>query len=108
MCDTGDPPHRTGAIYSLAPAAEIRAPKYDPWRTMVVTLQGRRVAVELDGQELARFDEENPNNPPRKNWTEPKREPKRPIAGYIGLQVHDPGDVVYFKEVAVRPLARTP
>jgi len=35
---------------------------------------------------------------------EPKREPKRPEAGYIGLQNHDPGDIVWFKEVSVRPL----
>ena len=39
-----------------------------------------------------------------KEWFEPKREPKRPVAGYIGLQNHDPGDVVWFKEVSVRPL----
>jgi hypothetical protein len=25
--------------------------------------------------------------------------------GYLGLQNHDPGDVVTFKEVSVRPLA---
>ena len=31
-------------------------------------------------------------------------EAKRPLAGYIGLQNHDPGDVVFFKEVSVRPL----
>jgi len=26
--------------------------------------------------------------------------------GYIGLQTHDPGDTVFFKEVSVRPLNR--
>jgi hypothetical protein len=29
---------------------------------------------------------------------------KRPEVGYIGLQTHDPGDVVYFKDVSVRPM----
>jgi len=29
-----------------------------------------------------------------------KREPKRPTKGYLGFQNHDPGDVVYFKEVS--------
>ncbi len=33
-----------------------------------------------------------------------KREPKRPLKGYIGLQNHDPGDVVWFKEINVRPI----
>jgi hypothetical protein len=46
------------------------------------------------------------DNPPRKNWTEPIREQKRPTHGYIGLQNHDPGDVVWFREVSVRPLGR--
>jgi hypothetical protein len=108
MCDTGDAFHRTGAIYSLAPAAAAVKTPYDQWRTMTITLSGRTVRVEQDGVELSRFDEDSPDNPPRKNWTEPKREPKRPEAGYIGLQVHDPGDVVWFKEVSVRKLAEQP
>ncbi len=44
--------------------------------------------------------------PPRKHWSEPVRERKRPARGYIGLQNHDPGDVVWFKEVSVRSLDR--
>jgi hypothetical protein len=51
------------------------------------------------------FDATDPNLPPRKQWHEPKREPKRPQAGYIGLQNHDPGEIVWFKEVSVRPLS---
>jgi hypothetical protein len=31
----------------------------------------------------------------------------RPETGYIGLQNHDPGDEVWFKEVSVRPLTET-
>ena len=31
---------------------------------------------------------------------------KRPTVGYIGLQTHDPGDIVFFREVSVRPLAK--
>ena len=37
-----------------------------------------------------------------RKWFEPTREPKRPKTGFIGLQNHDPGDIVYFKEVSVR------
>jgi hypothetical protein len=57
------------------------------------------------GKRLSSFDAAA-DHPPRKNWTEPIREPKRPTHGYIGLQNHDPGDVVWFKEVSVRPLDR--
>jgi hypothetical protein len=102
--DAGDAFHRTGAIYSLTSANG--APPKDPggWRTMVITLAGERVSVDLDGKRVSSFDATAANVPPRKLWYEPKREPKRPASGYIGLQTHDPGDVVWFKEVSVRPL----
>jgi hypothetical protein len=100
----GDAMHRTGSIYSFAPAAEAPIKAADEWRTMTITLQGNLVLVEQDGKQLSRFDPAAQDPPERKQWYEPKREYKRPEAGYIGLQTHDPGDIVYFKEVAVRPI----
>jgi hypothetical protein len=99
----GDQFHGTGSIYSLAPTSTVSR-KTGQWQTMIITLQGTRIFVDLDGQRITSFDSESPNLPARKQWHEPKREPKRPEAGYIGLQNHDPGDVVWFKEVSVRPL----
>ena len=107
ICDTGDALHRTGAIYSLARAADapkVPADSKDAWHTMVITQDGNLVRVELDGKLLTSFDPAGKDNPPRKAWHEPKREHRRPEAGYIGLQTHDPGDVVWFKEVSTRPL----
>jgi hypothetical protein len=43
----------------------------------------------------------NQTVPARKQWFEPQRGP-RPDAGYIGLQNHDQGSTVYFKEVSVK------
>lgn len=103
IADAGDALHRTGAIYSLAPSSA--EPKSGQWRTMIVTLKGERIAVDLDGQRVSDFDPAGANVPPRKTWTEPKREPKRPVVGYLGLQNHDPGDIVWFKEISVRPLS---
>jgi hypothetical protein len=71
---------------------------------MLITLQGTQVSVDLDDKRVTEFDSTDTNVPPRKQWHEPRREPKRPTKGYIGLQNHDPGDVVWFKEVSVRPL----
>jgi hypothetical protein len=105
IADGADAFHRTGAVYSLT-KAEAAPPLADPagWRTMLITLQGERVSVDVDGQRVSTFDAAAGNVPQRKVWHEPKREPKRPTKGYIGLQTHDPGDVVWFKEVSVRPL----
>jgi len=100
----GDAMHRTGWIYSFAPAAEAPPKSADEWRTMTITLQGNLVLVEQDGKQLTRFDPAAQDPPERKQWYEPKRDYKRAQVGYIGLQTHDPGDVVYFKEVSVRTL----
>ena len=103
IADGGDPSHGTGSIYSLAPRSGAST-KPGEWRTMIITLTGEKISVDLDGQRITNFDSASPDLPPRKQWHEPKREPKRPVAGYIGLQNHDPGDVVWFKEVSVRSL----
>lgn len=104
IADAGDEWHRTGSIYSLARSAATSKKAPGEWKTMIVTLTGTRIMVDLDGQRITSLDTASPNLPPRTQWHEPKREPKRPEAGYLGLQNHDPGDIVWFKEVSVRPL----
>jgi hypothetical protein len=95
---------RTGAIYSLAESVSLPDILPTDWKTMLITLQGQNVFVDIEGQRVTTFDPGGKNVPAAREWFEPKREPKRPTAGYFGLQNHDPGDVVYFKEVSVRPL----
>jgi hypothetical protein len=104
IMDTADPLHRTGAIYSLAAAAPLPQEDAGKWRTMIISLQRNFVLVEVDGRPLTRFDPAASDLPERKAWFEPQREPARPEVGYIGLQIHDPGDIVHFKSVSVRPL----
>ena len=93
----------TGSIYSLANSS-VTGTKAGEWRTMIITLAGTKISVELDGKPASSFDSANRDLPPPKQWYEPKREPKRPEVGYLGLQTHDPGDIVWYKEIAVRPL----
>ena len=102
IMDSGDALHRTGAIYSMA--ASSAQPKPGEWRTMIITLAGEKITVDLDGARVTNFDPKSESIPARKNWPEPKREPARPRVGYIGLQNHDPGDIVWFREVSVRKL----
>ena len=104
ILDATDPLRRTGAIYSLAQAAPVPEKPLSDWRTMIITLDGERITVDVDDKRLSSFDPAAADNPPRKTWTEPIRELKRPTHGYLGLQNHDPGDIVWFKEVSVRPL----
>ena len=104
ISEIGDEQHRTGSIYSLAKADPLPPLAADGWRTMVITLKGNRIDVDVDGKPVCSFDSETTNLPERKQYWEPKRENKRPQVGYIGLQNHGPNDVVWFKEVSVRPL----
>ncbi|MGH7496102.1 MAG: 3-keto-disaccharide hydrolase [bacterium] len=104
ICDEVDEYHRTGAIYSLANAAPVPNLQAADWKTMVITLQGNIVLVDVDGKRITTFDSDGKDPRRERKWYEPKYEAKRPASGYIGLQTHDPGDVVYFKEVSVRPL----
>ncbi len=105
ILDDTDPLHRTGAIYSLTKAAPVAKKPQSEWRTMIITLDDQRIMVDVDGKRLSSFDPRAADNLPRTNWSEPIREIRRPTHGYIGLQNHDPGDVVWFKEIGVRPLA---
>ena len=104
ISEVGNEYHRTGSVYSLSKAAPLPKIRADGYRMMVITLKGTTVHVDVDGKSISTFDSETKELPPRKQWYEPKREPRRPPVGYIGLQDHDPGDVVWFKEVSVRAL----
>ena len=104
IMDANDKLHRTGAIYSLAASDSISNKPSGEWKTMIITLSDNRIFVDLESQRVTSFDPESPNVPRERQWFEPKREPKRSQNGYIGLQNHDPGDVVWFKEVSVGPL----
>jgi hypothetical protein len=107
ICDDADELHRTGAIYSLARATAAPRKRPGEWKTMLITLKGNLVLIDIDTRRVCTFDPDSKDVPRQRKWHEPKRKPKRPAVGYIGLQNHDPGDIVTFKEVSVRPLADT-
>jgi hypothetical protein len=107
ICDApADKRSRTGAVYSLAGSTSISDKPATDWKTMVITLDGNRIDVDIDGQRVTTFDPDSKEIPAEREWYQPKREPRRPTSGYIGLQTHDPGDVVWFKEVSVRALEK--
>jgi hypothetical protein len=92
IMDSADPFHRTGSIYSYASATDLPPPPANGWRTMIITLQGALVLVELDGKQITRFDSAAKDLPPRKNWPEPKREHPPPTPRYPRRQTHPPRD----------------
>lgn len=103
--DSGeDDTHATGCLYSLT-RAKARPGRPGPeWNIMEITMDGSRTLVSVNGEKVTDYTEGDPV-PERKFDFEPHRG-RRPNMGYIGLQNHGENDVVYFREVAVRPLAK--
>ena len=96
--------HITGTLYSLTkPLAKSGKPGPE-WNTMEIMLDGPRTIVYLNGEKVTDY-KEGDAVPERKFDFEPVRG-RRPNEGYIGLQNHGNDDIVYFKEVAVKQLAK--
>ena len=96
--------HYTGMLYSLTkPLAKTGKPG-PQWNTMEITLDGPRTIVFLNGVKVTDFKEGDPV-PARIFDFEPYHGP-RPDFGFIGVQNHGEKDVVFFKEVSVKPLSK--
>jgi hypothetical protein len=94
--------HVTATLYSLTkPLAKPGKPGPE-WNTMEITLDGPHTVVVLNGVKVTDYTEGQPV-PARKFDFEPQRGP-RPNEGWFGLQNHSDNDIVFFKEVAIKPL----
>jgi hypothetical protein len=94
--------HCTGDLYSLTKALARPQKPAGEWNTMEITLDGPRTVVKVNGVKVTDYTEGQPV-PPKKEKYEPDRG-RRPNEGYIGVQNHSAHDIVYFQEVAIRPL----
>jgi len=96
--------HYTGTLYSFTkPLAKPGLPG-PQWNTFEITLDGERTIVKVNGVKVTDYTEGDPV-PARKFDFEPYRG-QRPEYGYIGLQNHSDNDIVFFKEVSVKPLEK--
>lgn len=98
----GDDYHCTGVIYSFSKALARPYKTVGEWNTLEITLDGPRTVVYLNGVKTTEYTQGDPE-PPKVDEGEPDRG-RRPDFGYLGLQNHNEGSVVYFREVAVQPL----
>lgn len=96
--------HSTGMLYAFTKPLAIAWKPGPEWNTFEITLDGNRTIVMLNGVKVTDYKEGDPV-PPRKFDFEPYPG-IRPDFGYIGMQNHGEHDVVFYKEVSVKPLAK--
>ena len=94
--------HYTGTLYSLTkPIVKVGKPGPE-WNTFEIVLEGSRTTIIVNDELVTDYQEGDPV-PDRLYDFEPIRGP-RPEYGYIGIQNHDEENVVFFKEISVKPL----
>ena len=98
----------TGAIYDLVKPTKNAMKPVGDWNHMVITCDGPKISVELNGEVVTKMNLDE--------WTEPNRRPDgsahnfdvaykiHPRFGYIGLQDH--GSACWYKNIKFKPLGR--
>lgn len=89
---------RTGSLYDIVDVKDLWVKDYE-WFTEYIKVQGKRVIVKINNTVVVDYTE--PEHPLRDTASHPFRYITH---GTFALQGHDPGSVVYFKDLMVRPL----
>jgi hypothetical protein len=89
---------RTGSLYDIVDVKDVWVKDYE-WFTEYIKVQGKRVIVKINNTVVVDYTE--PEHPLRDTAAHAFRYISH---GTFALQGHDPGSVVYFKNISVRPL----
>ncbi len=88
---------RTGSLYDIVNIMENYVPDNE-WYTEYIKVEGKRVIIKINDTVVVDYTEPE----------HPKREGDRVYrvikSGTFALQGHDPGSVVYYKSIMVKPL----
>ncbi len=85
--NTSSDPQRTGSLYNFVKIGE-QLIEDDTWWTQHIIAIGNRVIIKVNDKVVVDFVDE------KHTWKE----------GHLALQQHDPGSVVHYKNIQVRPL----
>lgn len=90
-------PRSTGSLYGVKDVLE-RPFKDDVWNKYDITVHGRHVTLAVNGKTMVDYDEPDPapvfdDRPGRKL-----------SHGTIALQAHDPGSIVRYRNIRIKPL----
>lgn len=86
ICDAGGPDSRTGAVYSFCASSHVPTKPVGEWNHYAITVVGQDYLVQVNGETVNRF------------------QGFRGARGHVGLQNHDDGSPVRFRNVRVTRL----
>ncbi len=88
---------RTGSLYGIKDTDHSPV-KDNEWFEYDVTVRGKQITLKINGETVLDYTE--PENPPQ---PDPTRD-RRLSHGTIALQAHDPGSVVRYRNIRIKPL----
>jgi hypothetical protein len=88
----GGDPQKTASIYNADPANYRNAKPLGEWNDYEITVKGQRYTVCLNGKVVNDYVSDK----------------GRPLQGFIGVQNHDPGSNVAFRDIRVKELPDAP
>jgi type 1 glutamine amidotransferase len=85
---------KTGGLYNVQDVMDNAPSKDDEWFHYYIKVEGKRVIVQINGKTTV-------------DWTQPdnwKMSGRQIDQGTIAIQGHDPKSLIYYKNIAIRPL----
>jgi len=87
-------PKKTGGLYGVVDVNDIAPSKNEEWFDYYIKVVDKHIVIKINGETTV-------------DWTEPddwEREDRKISEGTFALQGHDPGSVVHYKNIMVKPL----
>lgn len=88
---------RTGSLY-LVKDVDKSPVKDNEWFDYDITVHGKQITLKVNGETIVDYTE--PENPPQPDSTRDRRLSR----GTIALQAHDPGSIVRYRNIRIKPL----
>lgn len=86
ICDSGDPLHTTGSVYTFGATSFKPSKPYGEWNAMEIKVVGTKYTVIVNGKTVCEYTGD------------------RSLEGYVGVQNHEPTNNVAFRNIRIKEL----
>jgi len=90
---------KTGSLYAVKDVMDNAPAKDNEWFDYHIKVQGKTITLKINGETTVEYTEPADGSLPNKGM-----KGRKLSSGTFAFQAHDPGSVVYIKDVKVKPL----